>query len=244
MKKLAYLTVFIIVGAALVGTIDFTVVTHQPTWEYVVPVAPQASHNLPWTNNTSALDTAAATPAQDNTVHITIAAINGTQPYNINGTSWGRLVWYLPAYVNINLTFHDKMGIAHNIHIERVPARWHNQTKPVKWASLAPNGFTNVLETHPGQSTPTAMRSLRPYTSLTVHFNGTQLAPGLYILACGVPGHAEDGMYTWLWVGNYPTSHGQISPYGHFSTKNPVINHPWYEIYAKGKTSGTYGGSF
>lgn len=213
--------------AIFVAAADFTIATHQPTWVNTVPVKPQLSpHYLPWNNNTTA-------GASQGTINIQMSALPGTQPYNFNGTSWGRLNYYLPTHVNIWLTFTNHMNISHSDHLFRVPASWNGQEKIPHVADPGAAGWTQIgpaigslLPTTAQYNNGTGLIS--NVSGYTAHSGfefipGTNLTNGLYVFICGVPGHGEDGMYAYVHVSS-------------------TVTNPYYVVKQEGPTSGPVGG--
>ncbi len=213
--------------AVFLASADFTIAVHQPTWQDVVPVQPQLQpHYLPWDNNTTA-------GASHGTVAIHMSADPGTQPYNFNGTSWGRLNYYLPANVNIWLTFTNNMNITHSDHLFRTPASWNGQERIPQVADPGAAGWTQIgpaigslLPTTAEYNNGTGLISnTSGYNSHsgTVFIPGTNLTSGLYVFICGVPGHGEDGMYAYVHVSN-------------------TVQSPYYVVVNSGLSSGQLGG--
>ncbi len=225
-KKIAAMIAGGLFLAVFLGAADFTIATHQPNWENVVPVKPQLQHQaIPWHNNTTMGNS-------NGTLFIAMNSSPGTQPYNFNGTSWGRLNYYLPEGVNIWLQYTDNMNISHSDHLFRAPSAWNGQPKIPQVADPGAAGWTQIgpaigsrlpadstYNNGTGQVNGT---SFNPYSG-EVFIPGTNLTSGLYLFICGVPGHGEDGMYAYVHVSS-------------------SIHNPYYVIKNSGATSGPLGG--
>ncbi|MEM1611553.1 MAG: sulfocyanin-like copper-binding protein [Sulfolobales archaeon] len=124
--------------------------------------------------------------ASSKTVFVTLETV--TTQLDFNGTSGGRLVIYIPAGWNLEITYYNKdPTLSHSVGIIKNTTAKPKSTNPTKdgqliaWAPDSSKGESGFIEgIDPGQSTV---------------LKASSVAEGIYWIACGVPAHAVGGMW-------------------------------------------------
>ncbi|BBD71770.1 hypothetical protein HS1genome_0159 [Sulfodiicoccus acidiphilus] len=120
-----------------------------------------------------------------NTVYITLIAEDISQPFNLNGTSDGKMVIYVPTGANLNITFVNEQSLPHNLNLVM------NNTPIPNSADIGLNG--KILF-----QLGTNMSSYQ-YSGIMngQSVNGVykDIQAGYYWLCCGIDTHAESGMW-------------------------------------------------
>jgi sulfocyanin len=130
------------------------------------------------------------------TVQITLVALSSASTFNINGTSFGQMVIYIPAGYSIEVTFINQESLQHNLVLVM------NDTPTPNAADLASDG--KLLMFVGTSSSAYTIQGLSSGQSATEVYGPLQV--GTYWLACGISGHAESGMWVDLVVSNNVTT--------------------------------------
>ncbi|HWQ16377.1 MAG TPA: sulfocyanin-like copper-binding protein [Sulfolobales archaeon] len=108
--------------------------------------------------------------------------------FNFNGSSGGSLIIYIPTGWGIEITYTNSHTIPHSIVIVR------NNTATPQSSNIANDG--TVIASQPEQYTSGITQGS------TVRLALNSIPEGIYWIACGVPGHAQAGM--WIILASSP----------------------------------------
>jgi alcohol dehydrogenase (cytochrome c) len=115
-------------------------------------------------------------------IKLTAAASNDNNGFNFDGYSKGKANFIVPAGWQVSWIFTNIAALPHSAAL----------TTGLSLASVLQNGGLGPIET------PNALQGVRSGSTQYVEFQATRV--GKFYLLCGVPGHAQAGMWDYLTV--------------------------------------------
>ncbi|MBP1357642.1 MAG: sulfocyanin [Sulfolobus sp.] len=167
------------------------------TTSYSMPPATTTSSSTTSSSSTTTTTTSSSTAttsipgnplpydASNKTVFLYLASLSTTNPYNYNGTSNGQLVVYIPAGWQIYVVYTNYESIQHNVVILM------NNTPTPNSLDIGNDGKILLVV---GASTTNYQ-----YSGIAEGESASGISPslsaGYYWFACGISGHAEEGIW-------------------------------------------------
>ncbi|BDC00057.1 sulfocyanin [Saccharolobus caldissimus] len=134
--------------------------------------------------------------SSNKTVFLTIAVLTSGPTFNFNGTSNGQLIIYIPAGWSVYVTFTNEQSLPHNLIL------LENSTATPNNADVAQFGkILYIIGATTSNYETTGISSGQVATGLWGPLN-----PGVYMLVCGILGHAESGMWAVVVVSSSVTT--------------------------------------
>lgn len=163
-------------------------------YEYQILSAPSS------VTSTSVTSTSSQIPlkydSSNKTVFLTIAVLTSGPAFNFNGTSNGQLKIYIPAGWSVYVTFINQQSLPHNLIL------LENNTATPNNADVAQFGkILYVIGATTSNYETAGISSGKVATGLWGPLN-----PGVYMLVCGILGHAESGMWAVVVVSSNVTT--------------------------------------
>jgi len=115
-------------------------------------------------------------------IKLTAASTNDNNGFNFDGYSKGKANFIIPAGWQVSWIFNNIAALPHSAAL----------TTGLSLASVVQNGGLGPIET------PNALQGVRSGMTQYVEFQATRV--GKFYLLCGVPGHAQAGMWDYLTV--------------------------------------------
>ncbi|MEM4970480.1 MAG: sulfocyanin-like copper-binding protein [Sulfolobales archaeon] len=178
----AVIAIVVIILAVVLIALYIQNISRPSGYQTTSPPSPPAQTTPP-----SAEGTKLPYDASSKTVFVTLDTV--TSQLDFNGTTRGRLVIYIPAGWNLQITYinKDPGGLPHSVGLIKNNTAVPKSTDPSRdgellaWAPDSSQGKTGYLTgIDPGQSTV---------------LKASSVAEGIYWIACGIPGHATGGMW-------------------------------------------------
>jgi len=121
--------------------------------------------------------------------------------YTYNGTSFGKMKVYIPAGFSLSVKYTNYDSQPHNVVLIR------NSTATPNNSDI--KNFGTIIVVFGGSPSDYALNIVSGGGSIS----GTspQLQAGYYMIVCGVPGHAQSGMWIDVIAGNYEQPYVVIS---------------------------------
>ncbi|MEM3204009.1 MAG: sulfocyanin [Saccharolobus sp.] len=140
--------------------------------------------------------------SSNKTVFLTIVVLTSGPAFNFNGTSNGQLVIYIPAGWSIYVTFINQQSLPHNLILLQ------NTTATPNNADVSQFGkILYIVGATTSNYQSTGISSGASDSGLWGPINA-----GVYMLVCGILGHAESGMWAVLVASsNVSTPYATIS---------------------------------
>jgi len=163
-------------------------------YEYQILSAPSS------VTSTSVTSTSSQIPlkydSSNKTVFLTIAVLTSGPTFNFNGTSNGQLIIYIPAGWSVYVSFTNEQSLPHNLILLK------NSTATPNNADVAQFGkILYVIGATTSNYETIGISSGQVATGLWGPLN-----PGVYMLVCGILGHAESGMWAVVVVSSNVTT--------------------------------------
>jgi sulfocyanin len=180
--------IIIVVVAAVGGYIALTAGKHSST-----TITPNTTTTKPpTTSNTTTTNTTSTLPGRPlpfskstDTVQIVLVAQSIQNPFNLNGTSDGSMIIYVPVGSNLNITFINQQSLPHNLNLVL------NNTVSPNNADIGQNG--KILFQLGANMSNYQYNGLMSGQSANGVYSSIQ--QGYYWLCCGIDTHAESGMW-------------------------------------------------
>ncbi|MEJ2776323.1 sulfocyanin [Sulfolobaceae archaeon RB850M] len=169
---IAIITVIIVVGASVYTYEQFKIYTTSSV--STTTTSSTSKIILPYNNATK-------------TVYITLVTLSSGPTFNFNGTSFGQMVIYVPAGWNLQITYINQQTLEHNLNLVQ-------NTTATPTSDIGQDG--KILLAIGASPSDYQYMGLSSGQSATGTY--TDIAPGIYWLACGITGHAESGMWVVL----------------------------------------------